>query len=497
MFGTYLRRELAGRKKQTIIVAAGLAVAIALVIVVNALSAGVRDAQNQALESVYGVGTDLTVTGAAAEPGEGGGGQRFEFDSEDGATGEDGSTEVSQSRLTTEMGRSTLESSAVDTAAGTDGVTAASGALSLTNVTFDGELPGSAEDGTTTDDGATMTAPDEGGEGGTPPEGGGGFGGGAFDLDSISVLGVDDAATTVGPLSSVEVSDGRSLETSDDGTDVAVVDATYASTNELAVGDTVELGGTEFEIVGVVASASDSADTAADVFIPLDVAQDLSEAGDVVSTVYVQAESAGSISAVQASLEEELPDATVSSQSDLASTVSGSLSSASGLITSLGTWLSVIVLAVAVLLAVLFTISGVSRRTREFGTLKAIGWTNGRVVRQVAGESVVQGLIGGAAGVVLGLIGTTVINLVQPTISASSTATATGPGGEGGGMPGGGMGGLDMSQAASDITLQAPLDIGIVLVAVVLAVAAGLVAGAIGGWRAARLSPAEALRSVG
>ena len=437
------------------------------------------------------------MTGAAAEPGEDGGGQRFEFGSEDGATGEDGSTEVSQSRLSTEMGRSTLESSAVDTAAGTDGVAAASGALSLTNVTFDGELPGSTDDGTTTEDGTTAM-PEEGGEGATPPEGGGGggggFGGGAFDLNSISVLGVDDAATTVGPLSSVAVSDGRALDTADAGAYVAVVDATYATTNELAVGDTVELGGTEFEIVGIVASASDSADTAADVFIPLDVAQELSEAGDVVSTVYVQAESAGSISAVQSSLEEELPDATVSSQSDLASTVSGSLSSASSLIASLGTWLSVIVLAVAVLLAVLFTISGVSRRTREFGTLKAIGWTNGRVVRQVAGESVVQGLIGGAAGVVLGLIGTTVINLVQPTISASSS-TAAGPGGEGGGAPGGGFG--EMTQAASDITLRAPLDLGIVFTAVVLAVAAGLVAGAIGGWRAARLSPAEALRSVG
>ena len=107
MYWTYLRRELAGRKKQTIIVAVGLAVAIALVIVVNALSAGVRDAQAQALESVYGVGTDLTVTGAAAEPGEGGG-QRFEFDSEAGET-TDGTTSVSQSRLTADFMRGTLD----------------------------------------------------------------------------------------------------------------------------------------------------------------------------------------------------------------------------------------------------------------------------------------------------------------------------------------------------------------------------------------------------
>ena len=114
-----------------------------------------------------------------------------------------------------------------------------------------------------------------------------------------------------------------------------------------------------------------------------------------------------------------LPDATVSTQSDLASSVSGSLSTASDLIGKLGTWLSVIVLAAAFLIAILFTVSGVSRRTREFGTLKAIGWSNGRVVGQVAGESLVQGLIGGVAGLVIGLAGIAVINVISPTISSA------------------------------------------------------------------------------
>lgn len=53
MYGRYLRRELAGRKKQTAIVAIGLAIAIGLVIVVNALTTGVRDAQAQSLAAVY------------------------------------------------------------------------------------------------------------------------------------------------------------------------------------------------------------------------------------------------------------------------------------------------------------------------------------------------------------------------------------------------------------------------------------------------------------
>lgn len=62
MYLTYLRRELLGRKKQTIIVATGMALAIALVVIVSSVSNGVKDAQNKVLSSVYGVGTDITVT---------------------------------------------------------------------------------------------------------------------------------------------------------------------------------------------------------------------------------------------------------------------------------------------------------------------------------------------------------------------------------------------------------------------------------------------------
>lgn len=495
MYFTYLRRELAGRKKQTIIVAAGLAIAIALVIVVNSLSAGVRDAQAQALESVYGVGTDLTVTGAAFQPGaegEGGqGGPRFEFGEDGGTTDADGTTSLSQSRLMTDVMRGTLDAATLDTVSGVDGVAAASGALSLTNTTFSGELPQRPAEGET-----GQGAPQEGE---APQGGGGGFGGGAFDVDSFTVLGVDPAATAVGPLSAVTLSEGRGLTADDAGQYVAVLDATYAASAELAVGDAIDVGGSEVDVVGIVASTSSDADTAANVFIPLDVAQEISGSGDVISTVYVQAASAGDISAVQAEIESALPDATVSSQADLASTVSGSLASASSLVSNLGLWLSLVVLAVALALAVLFTISGVSRRTREFGTLKAIGWSNGRVVGQVAGESAVQGLLGGAVGLVIGLTGIGIVNLVSPTISGAASTPAGaegmqgGPGGGGGGF-GGGFG--QAAQTAQDVVLHAPLTPGIIVAAVGLAVLGGLVAGAFGGWRAARLSPAEALRSV-
>src|SRR5438132_586914 len=56
MFGTYLRRELKNRRRQTSIIAIGMALAIALVILVNALAGGVQNAHASAPQSVYGGG---------------------------------------------------------------------------------------------------------------------------------------------------------------------------------------------------------------------------------------------------------------------------------------------------------------------------------------------------------------------------------------------------------------------------------------------------------
>ena len=69
----------------------------------------------------------------------------------------------------------------------------------------------------------------------------------------------------------------------------------------------------------------------------------------------------------------ELPLA-VTTSSDLASEVTGSLASASSQANNLGKWLALAVLVAAFLLASLLTMAAVSRRVREFGTLKAPGW---------------------------------------------------------------------------------------------------------------------------
>lgn len=287
-------------------------------------------------------------------------------------------------------------------------------------------------------------------------------------------------AQAVGPLTSVELSDGRAFATSDLGTNVVVVDSSYATSAGLAVGDTLGIGGEDFEVVGIVTSVSSDATTASNTYIPLDTAQRIAGLDGQISTVYVQAASSDpDIPAIQSDLQAALPDASVKTQADLASSVSGSLSTASDLVSQLGTWLSVIVLAAAFLSAILFTISGISRRTREFGTLKAVGRNNGAVVRQVAGESLVQGAIGGALGVVVGLLGILAINLDTSVLSGSA-ATTTLAGRGGGGAFGGGPGTTAAATTTTDVALQIPVTGNHHPTAVGLAILGGLLAGAIG-----------------
>ncbi len=325
MFFTLLRRELAGRRKQTVIIAVGMGLAIALVIVVNAFSAGVKDAQASVLSSVYGVGTDITVTQAPTAPDQTEGGGRFDFGADAGAAS-DGTTAISTSRLEASRGTSTFDEAAVDTVAGVDNVAAASGTLALNNTTFSGELP-------------DMTQMQQGapGDGQAPPQGGpDGAGGSSFDVDSFSVLGLDPAAAAVGPLSSVTLSDGRSFTAADSEAAVAVLDSAYATTAELAVGDSITVADSELEVVGIVTSNAADAASAANVYIPLALAQQLAALDGQLSTVYVQASSSNDIEQVQTDIEAALPEATVSTQADLASSVSGSLATASSLVTSLG-----------------------------------------------------------------------------------------------------------------------------------------------------------------
>ncbi|WP_327709180.1 FtsX-like permease family protein [Streptomyces sp. NBC_00464] len=483
MFFTYLRRELRRRRKAALVVASGLALGIALVIIVSSVSSGMSKAQDKVLESLYGLGTDMTVTKAAAAPGSGTERPRFEFD----AKGSDDDSTQSTDRVMVQ-GFQTLASTTVDKVDKQNGVADAVGGLSMTVMKVDGQF----KRGEFKQEGGTAEGTRGGPGGGSgQPQGEVQGGGASFDVNSYTVYGTDVTKQDLGPLTSSKITAGRTFKATETNAKVAVVDAAYAKEKKLSAGKTVTIHGTEFTIVGV--STADSGDAAANLYIPLQQAQTLADAKNKVTTVYVKAADSQAIDSVKSTIQKNISGTTVTTSADLADTVSGSLSTASDLASSVGKWLSIAVLIAAFLVAGLLTSSAVSRRVREFGTLKALGWKSGRVTRQVIGEALVNGLMGGVLGIAVGLAGAYAVTAVSPTLTAQ-----LGSSGGGGGMRGGGMGGPGRQTAskALDIALTAPVSLSVILMAVGLAVAGGLIAGAFGGWRASRLRPADALRRV-
>src|SRR4051794_3657758 len=59
---TYMFSELRRRSGRTVLTALGLAIGVALVVTVQAVSAGLDQAQQGVLKPLTGVGTDMTVT---------------------------------------------------------------------------------------------------------------------------------------------------------------------------------------------------------------------------------------------------------------------------------------------------------------------------------------------------------------------------------------------------------------------------------------------------
>ncbi|WP_236710818.1 ABC transporter permease, partial [Streptomyces sp. 150FB] len=439
MFFTYLRRELRRRRKAALVVASGLALGIALVIVVSSVSTGMGQAQDKVLQSLYGLGTDMTVTKAAPPPGSGSTGRpRFQFNAKgSGDTGKQSSDRV------TVKGFQTLASSTVAKVGSQSDVASAVGGLSLSvlkvNGSFTrGEFKQFKQQNQAGGGRGGAGAGGAGGAGGGQPQGQVQGGGANFDVDSFSVFGTDVTHLDLGPLTSSKITSGRTFTAGETAAKVAVVDSAYAEQQKLKVGSSVTVSGTAYKVVGV--ATADSGDAAANVYLPLGQAQTLADAKDKITTVYVKASDSQRIDAVKASIQKNVPGTTVTTSADLADTVSGSLSTASGLASTVGKWLSIVVLIAAFLVAGLLTSSAVSRRVREFGTLKALGWKSGRVTRQVVGEAVVNGLIGGVLGIALGVLGAYIVTAVSPTLTAKLGGGAGG-GGAGGGQGGAGFGG--------------------------------------------------------
>jgi putative ABC transport system permease protein len=278
-------------------------------------------------------------------------------------------------------------------------------------------------------------------------------------LRAMVFTGIDPSETETNAVLPSSIIEGRYL-TPDDGY-VAIIDKEYAVLNNLTLGSTVNYAA-DFEVVGIV-DVSATNIMKSHIYVNLPVVQEVLPEKPIglVNMALIRTSSPGKVKQTAAALEERWPDARTLTGSDLAETAFGVIQ-----MNEETAWsISVALAAVTVLFTVKSQLGNVAERTREIGILKAIGWSNSNVVNQIVTESLIQGVIGGILGCALGYV---FASYVLSTI-------------------GGEIGGALKFVTVDPVLLSVGFGI---------ALSSGVVAGLFASFRAARLAPAKAIRTV-
>jgi putative ABC transport system permease protein len=234
----------------------------------------------------------------------------------------------------------------------------------------------------------------------------------------------------------------------DDTSAEAIVGKTAAEYLKVEWGKTISIAGQDIPVRGILEDTGIQA-TNLTVFLPLRYAQSLFRQPDSVSAVLLTASSAGEVENVVNAIKTRFPKLETMSQVEMARSMNDMLI---GMHTFMGGIRNMAaVIAVVVVLVVMFM--SVSERTREIGTLRAIGARKRTVLSLIIQESFILSLIGGVVGVPVGYL----MNAIMYK-------------------------GLIVIEAA-DI----PQSIAVAMVA-------GIVGGIYPAWRATRVNPLQALR---
>ncbi|CAM3487291.1 ABC transporter permease [Deinococcus saxicola] len=243
---------------------------------------------------------------------------------------------------------------------------------------------------------------------------------GSLDVSQSVVLYGLPAAQGIGAVfPNSSEAQGRAFTAADEGKGVAVLGAKAAQNLNLKVGSTLNLNRrNKAEVVGVLAPESGLVDNF--IFLPLSTLQKAEGAVGRVSLVAVKLDNPRQAREVATALSKKL-DLEASTQSDFLSFVERALKISD----AVRFGISLISLIVGGLAVANTVMMGVFERTREFGTLRAIGARPGFVRALVLSESLLLSLVGGVGGVLVGLVGIWGVNLYTQQLAGIDAAALT------------------------------------------------------------------------
>ena len=221
------------------------------------------------------------------------------------------------------------------------------------------------------------------------------------------------------------------------------------------VGEAFRLEGATYRVAGIYETGTSFEDGGA--VMSLSDAQRLFDQRHQVSYFNLRVNDKTRIDAIKAEIEERWPK--------LAATRSGEQTRQTemlGMYRSFGFYMGIFAVLVGGLGMMNSTLMSVFERTREIGVLRAVGWRRRRVIVMILGESIIVALLGGVAGIVLG-IGLTELTKLSPAVSSM---------------------------------LDGIFTVDIFVRALGLSVGLGVISGLYPAWRASKLAPAEAMRAA-
>ncbi len=229
-------------------------------------------------------------------------------------------------------------------------------------------------------------------------------GGGSFACGSASdpqVLGEDTTSQlklVLGGLSgagAVTITDGRALGPSDENGTSALVSKQYADANGLEVGSPIGVDGHEFVVVGVFSQSCYT------LILPYPAAASALGVSDA-SIIYVVVNQYQNVGGALSSLQSRLGSSF--NVQILANADRGALQSAISSILLGSRFGEYATLATGAAVMVVVMILMTSRRTKEVGLLKALGYGSGRILSQILLESLIFAALGLPLAISLSLL---------------------------------------------------------------------------------------------